>query len=64
MIFQPINLILILFFSIDMIKLTIVKRQFGKEIPELFGTSFVAWVIQFEKKTINRLDFPGGFFYA
>jgi hypothetical protein len=47
MVFQPKNLILILFFSIDMIKLNIILRQFGKEILELFGTSFLAWAIQF-----------------
>jgi len=39
------------------------KRQFRKAIPKLFGTSFVAWVIQFQQKTNNRPDFPGGFFY-
>ncbi len=64
MILQSEKWILIWVSSIDMLKWAIILRQFGKVIPELFGTSFVAWVIQFQQKTINRPDFPGGFFYA
>jgi hypothetical protein len=64
MVFQHEKWILIWVSSTDMIKWAIILRQFGKAIPKLFGSSFVEWVIQLQQKTINRPDFPGGFFYA
>ena len=62
MILQHGKLILIWVSSIDMIKWVIKLRRFWKAIPELFGTLFVTWAIQSQQKTINRPDFPGGFF--
>ena len=60
MVFQPkkIDLNLVFFNRYDKVD------NHTKAISELFGTFFVAWVIQFQKETINRLDFLGGFFYA